>query len=187
MENSFYSKNELLRLGIAKIGNNVLISRKSSIYSPTKIFIGHNVRVDDFCVLSGSICIGNYVHIAAYSSLYGGNAGIIIGDYSNISSRVAIYALSDDYSGNSMTNPTIPEKYKLVTQKKVVIDNNVIIGTGSTVLPGVVLSQGTAVGAMSLVKESTEPWGIYCGIPAIRKKQRSKHLLELIKDFEKNG
>ena len=186
MENSFYSIDELLNLGIAKIGKNVLISRKTSIYSPENINIGDNVRIDDFCILSGTICIGNYIHIAAYSSLFAGNAGIIIEDYSNISSRVSIYALSDDFSGDSMTNPMIPDIFKSVYQEKVIIRKNVIIGTGSTVLPGVILNEGTAVGAMSLIKTSTEPWGIYAGIPANYKKQRSNRLLERLIEFEGN-
>lgn len=34
--------------------------------------IGSNVRIDDFCILSGRLEFGSYVHIAAYSALYGG-------------------------------------------------------------------------------------------------------------------
>lgn len=186
MGDSFLSYNELCKMGIKKIGNNVLISRKASIYSPERIIIGNHVRIDDFCILSGTIQISNYVHIAAYTALYGGDAGIIVNDYSNISSRVSIYALSDDYSGRTMTNPLIPDEYKNVVHARVDIQKNVIIGTGSTVLPGVTLSEGTAVGAMSLINQSTEGWQIYAGIPARKIKERSKSLLELEKRFERD-
>ena len=64
-ENSFYKKDELKKLGLKHYGNNVLISRKCSIYSPEKISIGNNVRIDDYCILSGNITIKNYVHISA--------------------------------------------------------------------------------------------------------------------------
>ena len=74
-----------------------------------------------------------------------------IDDFVNISSRVVIYAISDDYSGESMTNPMIPEKYKALQRGKVVIYKHVIIGTGSIVLPGVGLNEGSAAGSMSLV------------------------------------
>ena len=67
---SFYSQNELLELGFKKIGTNVLISKKSSIYNAQNIEIGDNVRIDDFCLLSGTIKLGNYIHIGAYSALY---------------------------------------------------------------------------------------------------------------------
>ena len=50
--NSFYSKEELKEIGFKKYGENVLISRKTSIYNPEKIIIGNNVRIDDFCILS---------------------------------------------------------------------------------------------------------------------------------------
>lgn len=52
--------------------------------------------------------IGNYIHIAVYSSLIG-SGRITLMDYSNISSRVSIYSSNDDYSGNYMSNPMVPE------------------------------------------------------------------------------
>lgn len=90
MGDSFFSAEELRVLGLRAYGCNVKISRKCSIYQASSIVLGDNVRVDDFCILSGRIKIGNYVHVAAYSALYAGDIGIEIGDFSNISSRVAI-------------------------------------------------------------------------------------------------
>ena len=177
--NSFYDEDELKQLGFRAVGDNVLISKKTSIYGAENISIGNNVRIDDFCILSGSITIGNYVHIAAFCALFGGGEGIVFMDFSGISSRVSIYAASDDYSGETMTNPTVPEKYKKVTQKQVVLNKHVIIGSGATVLPGVTLGEGTAVGAMSLVNKSTNPWGVYMGNPARLVIARSKNLLLL--------
>ena len=183
--NSFYSREELQKIGFAFVGENVLVSRKASIYSPEKISIGSRVRIDDFCILSGKITLGNNIHIAAYSALYGGEAGIVLQDYANISSRVCIYAVSDDYSGCTMTNPTVPDKYKHIQNAQVMIEKHVIIGSGSTVLPGVTLSEGSAIGAMSLCKEMTEPWKIYAGIPVKAMKDRSRKLLELEKDYQR--
>lgn len=80
---SFYSRSELEHIGFATIGKNVLLSRKASIYSPAMISIGDNVRIDDFCILSGCIGIGSQVHISAYVALYGG-MGITIEDYSGV-------------------------------------------------------------------------------------------------------
>lgn len=180
---SFYSEEELRQLGLHKYGENVKISRKASLYGVEKMSIGSNVRVDDFCILSGRISIGNNVHVAAYSALYGADAGISIADFANISSRVCVYAVSDDYSGLSMTNPTIPDEYKHVIEEKVCIGKHVIIGSGCTLLPGVNLAEGCALGAMSLCKKSTEPWYIYVGIPAKKLKIRSKTILTLEKDY----
>lgn len=181
--NSYYSEEELMDIGFSSVGESVLISRKASIYSPEKIKIGSNVRVDDYCILSGKITFGNNIHLAAYSALYGGSSGITLCDFSNVSSRVCVYAVSDDYTGYSMTNPTIPEEYKHVINEPVVIGRHVIIGSGCTILPGVTLEEGTAIGAMSLCKKSTLAWKIYAGIPAKIIKDRSKNLLNLEKEY----
>ncbi len=181
--NSFLSTDELNELGLASFGDNVLISRKASIYGAENISIGNNVRIDDFCILSGKISICNYIHIAAYTALYGGEKGIVINNFSNISSKITIYSISDDYSGETMTNPMIPDKYKKVRSERVVIERHVIIGSGCVVLPGVVLKEGSSFGAMSLINRSSEPWSINVGIPFKKIKNRSKKLLELEKEF----
>lgn len=181
-----YSSDELRELGIIKIGSNVMISKKVSIYGASDISIGHNVRIDDFCILSGKITLGNYIHIAAYSALFGGKAGIVVEDYAGFSSRTTIYAASDDYSGETMTNPTIPEKYKNVRQGQVTIKKHVIVGASCIILPGAILGEGSAVGAMSLINKSIDAWGIYGGVPARRTKDRKKNILELEERFMKD-
>ena len=180
---SFLSHTDLQEIGFKSIGQNVLISKKASIYSPKDISIGNNVRIDDFCVLSGKISIGNYIHIAVFCALFGGQAGITIHDFANFSSRISVYALNDDYSGETMTNPMIPDEFKNVEQKEVTIGRHVIIGSGSVVLPGTLIHEGGAFGAMSLIRGEIEPWTIHAGIPCKKIKARSKNLLELEKRF----
>lgn len=183
LSTSFYTQEELLEIGFTSVGNDVLISRKTSIYGAEHISIGNHVRIDDFAILSGNITIGSYVHIAAATLLFGGNAGIVIQDFATLSSRTAIYAVSDDYSGEYMTNPMTPEKYKNIIEEKVIIGKHVIIATGCTILPGVSLGEGCAVGAMSLIKKDVEPWSMVAGTPARYIKQRSRKLLELEHQF----
>ncbi len=176
---SFYSEDELEKLGFKSVGSNVKISRKSSFYNPKNIVIGDNVRIDDFCVLSAGegITIGNYVHIAVYVSLMG-KSQIIIEDYCSISSRVSIYSSNDDYSGEFMTNPTIDEKYTNVYSGPVIIKKHTIIGSGSIILPSVTLGQGVSIGALSLVNKDCDDFKIYAGVPIRYIKDRSRKLLE---------
>lgn len=176
--NSFYSDEELQKIGFKEIGQNVLISRKASIYSPEKMVIGSHVRIDDFCILSGHIELKDYVHIAAYVALFGANVGIYIDSFVGISSRSAIYAATDDYSGTALTNPTIPDIFRNIIEKSVQIEKHAIIGTGSTILPGVTLHEGVSVGAMSLISKNLEPWSIYVGIPAKKIKDREKTIIQ---------
>ena len=68
------SEQQLKEVGFKSIGKNVRISDKASIYGAQGIAIGDNVRIDDFVVLSagaGGIDIGNYIHIAVFSTLIG--------------------------------------------------------------------------------------------------------------------
>lgn len=187
MATSFYSEAELKELGFARIGKNVLISKNAKIYGVSKISIGNNVRIDDFCVISGKIELGNNIHIAVYSAIFGGNTGVKLCDFSGLSSRCIIYAESDDYSGDHLTNPTIDDKFLGIISGKVELGKHVILGSGTIILPGVVIGEGTAVGSMSLVNKSLDPWGIYAGIPCVYKKDRSKKLLSLESEYLKRN
>jgi len=179
----FLNKDELEQIGFKHLGKNVKISDKCSIYNPECISIGDDSRIDDFCLLSGNITIGKNVHIAAFCNLAGGALGIVMDDFSGIAYGCHLFTQSDDYSGMTMTNPTIPKKFKNEAYKKIHLGKHVIIGTKSIVLPGVVIADGCSIGAMSMMTKSTEPWGIYFGIPAKKIKNRKKNVLELEKIY----
>jgi galactoside O-acetyltransferase len=181
--NSFYSPSELSELGLKCYGKNVQVSRKASIYHAECIEIGSNVRIDDFCILSGHIRLGDYIHVAAHTSLYGGAYGIEMEDFSGVSSHCAVYAESDDYSGDFLTNPMIPAQYRGTYGKKVLIKQHALIGAGCILLPGASLEEGAAVGAMSLVTRNLPSWSFSMGIPCRTIKARSRKVLELEKDF----
>jgi galactoside O-acetyltransferase len=185
MDNSIFSRDELLEIGFKKIGENVSISKKVSLYGVSRISIGDNVRIDDFCILtagSKGIDIGSFVHIAGLCYISGGGY-VKIEDFCGVSSRSALYSATDDYSGEFMTNPTIPEDYKNIYAAPIILRKHSLIGTGSTVLPGVELGEGASVGAMSLINKTLEPWCMYVGIPAKYIKPRKKDILQLEKQF----
>lgn len=183
---SFYTEEELNSIGFKSLGKNVQISRNTCIYKAEEISIGNNVRIDDFCFLLGKIELGSYIHIAPYSNLCGGPEGIVMEDYSGLSSRVSVYATSDDYSGKAMTNPTVPSEYTNVYSQKVIIKKHSIVGASSVILPGVTIETGCSCGAMTLVNKSTDPWSIYVGTPMKKIGERSKDLLELEEQFQKS-
>lgn len=183
----FLSQTELQKLGFKSIGENVLVSDKASFYGCSYIEIGDNSRIDDFCVLSAGqegIKIGRYVHIAVFCSIIG-TKNINFDDYSCISSRVSVYSSSDDYSGKYMTNPTVPKQYTNVISNPVKIGKHVVIGSGSVILPGVHLSDGCAVGSLSLIVKDCLPSFLYAGIPAKKIKIRSKNIFKLENDLSK--
>lgn len=179
------SRDAVMQLGFASVGDNVQISDRASFYGLRQITLGSNVRIDDFCVISagsGGIEVGDHVHIAVGVSLIGGGK-ITLCDFSGISSKTSIYSSNDDYSGAVMTGPTLPSEFTNVTHADVFIGKHVIVGSGSVILPGVVLEEGVAVGALSLIHKRCEAFGIYAGNPAKRIKNRKRDLLELERQF----
>lgn len=180
---AFIPQEQLSNLGFKKLGKNVLISNRASIYNFDQIEIGDNSRIDDFCVISGKVSIGRNVHIAVFSNVAGGTEGIVLDDFSGLAYGCHVFTQSDDYSGRTLTNPTVPTKFKDETKKPVRIGRHAIVGTSSLILPGVTLAEGTSVAALSLVTKSTQPWSIYFGIPAKRIKARRQELLELEKQY----
>ena len=179
------SRELIKKIGFSSVGENVLISDRASFYNPSRISIGSNVRIDDFCVLSAGaegINIGSYIHIGVFSSLIGAGK-ITLCDFCNISSRVSVYSSNDDYSGSAMTNPLLPSKYTNVTHDNVFMHKHVIVGSGSVILPGVTLGEGAAIGALSLVKRDCNAFYIYGGNPLRQIRARKRDLLELEKAF----
>jgi galactoside O-acetyltransferase len=176
---SFYSETELAELGLKSYGKNVLISKKCSIYAPEKISVGNDVRIDDFCILSGHVTLGSHVHISAYSALYGAE-GIEFKDYSGCSARTTIYSAMDDFSGDYLIGPMHPAEFTHVTGGKVTIGRYVQLGAHCLVFPNVTIHDGAVVGALSLVTKDIPGWSIYVGIPAKKLRDRSKGLLKLI-------
>jgi galactoside O-acetyltransferase len=179
--NSFYSREELEDLGFACLGTNVLVSRKASIYGAEHIRIGNNVRIDDFSILSGQIELHDFIHIAAGAYLFAGDAGIRMHDFTCVSSRSAVYAITDDYSGEFMTNSMVPEQYRNVIKGMVILEEHTLIGSGCTILPGVRAGKGSAAGSMSLILHDMEPYSLYVGIPARKVKDRKVTMIDVEK------
>jgi len=182
--NSFYSESELSHLGLKAFGENVLISRKASLYSPENISMGSNVRIDDFCILSGHIMLGSYIHISAYCALYGA-FGIEMGDFTGLSPRCTIFSASDDFGGEWLIGPMVPAELTNVKGGRVKLNRFVQLGAGSMVLPGVEIGEGSVTGAMSLVTKDLSPWGIYAGVPVKLIREREKNLVEHSKKLNK--
>lgn len=182
---AFLNEDQLKALHFKSLGKNVKLSDKASIYGAERIEIGDNTRIDDFCILSageGGIKIGRHVHVACYVSLIG-KGKVELKDFSGLSSRVAVYSSSDDYSGEWMTNPTVPENLTCVQSGPVIIGKHVVVGTGSCILPNVEIGDGSAVAALSLVQKSFGASVLIGGIPARVIKARESRLFDLEKEL----
>ena len=183
--NGYLTQEQVQKIGFAAVGDDVQISDKACFYGASKMRIGNHVRIDDFCIFIGNITLGDYIHIAGYTGLHASQGSIVMGSYSTLSSRVAVYAASDDYSGAAMTNSVVPSHLTHTINADIMIGEHVVVGTGSTLLPGAMLPEGVAIGAMSLVKHALEPWGIYAGIPCKRLQERERVPLRFVEQLKK--
>lgn len=129
-------------------GDNVSIFEDVFIFSPENMEIGNNVSIQPMCYLEGQggISIGNDVSIAHGTSI-----------------------LSTTHNTDDLD---IPIKDQGVSEKKVVINDNVWIGCKVTVLYGNEIGSGSVIGANSVVTKDIEPNCICAGVPA--KKIRSR-------------
>ncbi len=118
---------------------------KSSKFSP-EIRFGNNININEDC------------HIACINK-------VIIGDNVLIASKVFI---SDHSHGdtNSTNMSTPPSLRHLISRGPVIIEDNVWIGEGVSILPGVRIGKGVIVGTNSVVTKDIPEYSIAVGIPA---------------------
>jgi len=113
-----------------------------------------------------------------------GQGGVVLEDFSGLSSKVSVYSANDYFLGEAMISTTLGEEYMKQEIGPVIIRKHVIIGSGCVVLPFVEVETGAVVGALSLVKGTIKEWSVYAGIPAkFIKKRDSDNILRLEKEF----
>ena len=109
-----------------------------------------------------NISIGCGTWIGEYNNLRSGAGRIQIGQHCMISQFVSIIG-----SGHGMDRRTLMMSQAPPAEKRdVVIGNDVWIGAGATILPGVQIADGSVVGAGAVVNRNVEADEIVAGIPA---------------------
>lgn len=164
----YLTPKELSLVGFKFIGKDVLISNKCSIYNPGKISIMSHTRIDDFTILSAGegIFIGGNVHIAPFTSLRG-QGKITIGDLVRLSSNVQVISSTDDFTGEVLPGDNLE-----IMSDNIVIERKAVIGSGSVILPGVIIGENSSIGALSLVKRSIPANEVWAGSPVKHIKTR---------------
>lgn len=160
---------------LKRCGERVRVYPGAHLIGPEWIEIASDVIIDSGAILVASeacpIYIGNFVHIAAHSSIAGGP--VTMHDFSGLSMGVRLFAGCDDYSGLVPTNPTIPAELRNVDRSGITVGTHAVVGANSVVLPGVILGAGAAIGAGSLVKQHIPAWEIWAGTPVRFIKKRA--------------
>lgn len=93
--------------------------------------------------------------------------GIHMGDYVLIGSNVTISSGMHPIDG---TEPAVFQRPAV--PKAITIEDDVWIGAGAVIMPGITLRRGTVIGANSVVTKDTDEYGVYVGAPARKIKSR---------------
>lgn len=175
-----YTREELLSIGFAYVGEGVRIFKNNTLINPNNIYLGDGCQIDDFVhiIASASVRIGKRVHVGCFTSIAGGGT-VTLEDYCGLSAGCRLISGTEKFMGEGMTNPCVPEKFRSVSRSYITIGRHAILGTNTIIFPGVTVGEGVATGAGTIVSKDLEPWGLCLGSPAKRIKTRpSEKILE---------
>lgn len=175
----YYTSDQLRQTGFARVGEHCAIARNCTILGLENITLGDCVRIDGYTTIvatQGTLRIGSHVHICS-GCVIGARGSVELGDFSSLSHGVKVLSATDDFSGERMTNSTLPESVLGVAVAPVTVGRYVPIGTGALILPGADIGEGAAVQAMSVVAGPLPSWMICGGNPAKPQRPRSRNLL----------
>ncbi len=150
------------------------------------VTIGEGSRIDAFVTITGNVTIGHHTHIANGVAIFGGG-GVSVGNYVGLSGGVKVYSTTEDVSGEWITNPTVPARFRNPDTRPIRIGDHVVMGAGSIAFPGADLPDGAYLGALSMCRHPLAEWSINAGIPATFKRYRSRKALELAAQFEREA
>jgi maltose O-acetyltransferase len=130
---------------------------------------GPKSRVFDHVIIHHpqKLRLGKNVQIAAACHLNAGG-GIEIADNTLIGPNVSIWSQNHIYASAGI--PICDQGYEFAPVR---IEEDVWIGCGAIILPGVVLARGCVIGAGAVVTSSTKPNTVYAGVPARPINQRT--------------
>jgi galactoside O-acetyltransferase len=120
------------------VGMRVRLRMPLVVYQPENLTFGDDVDVGEFCVLraSGGLTIGSRVLIAAHAVL------------------------------TTRGHPEDVPRHGRVTDAPITVEDDVWIGAGAVVLPGVVIGRGAIVAAGAVVTTTVDPMTVVAGVPA---------------------
>jgi galactoside O-acetyltransferase len=153
---------------------------KRAITKADTHLIGTTVRVRSLLKCASkygvcATCFGSHHDWNRSTQFYKKDVGVEFNDFSGVSGNVMVYAITDDYSGKFLVGPTVPDEFRGITSKKIILNKHCHVGTGSVLLPGAILKTGASLGAMSMVYNRKMPeWSFCSGIPAKKISDREK-------------
>lgn len=163
------------KLKLKKCGRRVIFESSFVLSGESYITLGDNIRIKPRLQLEAIDTLGNTkftpeivigddvsinydVHIACINK-------VVIGKGVLIASKVFI---SDHGHGDTCTETLQipPSKRTLYSKGPVIIEENVWIGEGAAIMPGVTIGRNSIIGANSVVTKDIPPFSVAVGTPA---------------------
>jgi acetyltransferase-like isoleucine patch superfamily enzyme len=138
-----------VRLRVFGLGSKLLIRNQVHLDRGVDIKIHNN----------GFVEIGEHTYIGPYTCLSGN--WIKIGKDCLIASHSGIYANNHKFS-----DPIVKIREQGNTYEGIVIEDNCWLGSGVKVLDGVIIRQGSVIGAGAVVTKDIPPYSVAVGVPA---------------------
>ena len=108
----------------------------------------------------GVVKIGNSCSLNPYSIIYGGEGGIVIGNYVRIAAHCVL--IPQNHNFERLDKPIFEQG---VSSIGIVIDDDVWIGANVTILDNVHIGMGSVIGAGSVVTKNIPAFSLVVGNP----------------------
>jgi len=124
---------------------------------------GTNLRVAEQVMINnpGMVSVGDNCYIGTGAQFYPWNAPITLGN--NVLIAAGVRMITRKHGFAEIDHPMGAQGY---TNAPIVVEDDVWIGFGTVVLPGVTIGRGSIVGAGAVVTRDVEPYSIVGGVPA---------------------
>ena len=146
------------KIGRCKIDSDVTFN----IGKGSKIIIGDRVRIRKCSYIEisgGTVVLQNGVVIGPFNFIQG-NGGIVVGQNTITGPSVTLLSSRHQIGKHKSING------QRLKPEKLIIQNDVWIGASSTIQCGIIIGEGSVIGANSFVNKDIPPYEVWGGVPA---------------------
>ena len=117
------------------------------------------------------ISVGNYTYGGIRALTFDSRTSLNIGSFCSIAPNVTFLLSADHYTNYISTFPfknkiTKTTEYEALSKGNIIVDDDVWIGYGATIMSGVHIGQGAVIAAGAVVTKDVPPYVIVGGVPA---------------------